>query len=160
MNGRVHVDFVSHELPGGPNECETNPGPWSFTFGVIRERASARPGHVGAIRADWRKSRSSRPSWRTTRLRSRSRSRQRFASSLASSSFMPCPQQDSPTHIRVFEIYRDTAAYKSHLETAHFKKYKATTEKMVRSLKLVRTITHRAWRENELRRGILVRHRG
>ena len=48
-------------------------------------------------------------------------------------------EQDSPTNIRVFEIYRDTAAYKSHLETAHFKKYKATTEKMVRSLKLVRT---------------------
>ena len=28
-------------------------------------------------------------------------------------------------------------AYRSHLETAHFKKYKATTEKMVKSLKLV-----------------------
>jgi quinol monooxygenase YgiN len=48
-------------------------------------------------------------------------------------------EQDRPTHVRVFEIYRDTAAYKSHLETAHFKKYKATTERMVRSLKLVRT---------------------
>jgi quinol monooxygenase YgiN len=48
-------------------------------------------------------------------------------------------QQDSPTHIWVFEIYRDTAAYKSHLETAHFRKYKATTERMVRSLKLVPT---------------------
>jgi quinol monooxygenase YgiN len=48
-------------------------------------------------------------------------------------------EQDSPTHIRVFEIYRDTDAYKSHLETAHFKKYKASTERMVRSLKLVRT---------------------
>jgi quinol monooxygenase YgiN len=47
-------------------------------------------------------------------------------------------EQDSPTHIRVFEIYRDTDAYKSHLETAHFKKYKASTERMVRSLKLVR----------------------
>jgi quinol monooxygenase YgiN len=48
-------------------------------------------------------------------------------------------EQDSPTHIRVFEIYRDTDAYKSHLETVHFKKYKALTERMVRSLKLVRT---------------------
>jgi quinol monooxygenase YgiN len=47
--------------------------------------------------------------------------------------------QDDATHVRVFEIYRDTNAYKSHLESAHFKKYKATTEKMVRSLKLVRT---------------------
>jgi quinol monooxygenase YgiN len=46
-------------------------------------------------------------------------------------------EKDNPTHIRVFEIYRDTDAYKSHLESAHFKKYKATTEKMVKSLKLV-----------------------
>jgi quinol monooxygenase YgiN len=48
-------------------------------------------------------------------------------------------QQDSPTHIWVFEIYRDTDAYQSHLETPHFKKYKASTERMVRSLKLIRT---------------------
>lgn len=47
--------------------------------------------------------------------------------------------QDNPTHVMVFEIYRDTDAYRSHLESAHFKKYKTTTEKMVRSLKLVRT---------------------
>jgi quinol monooxygenase YgiN len=46
-------------------------------------------------------------------------------------------ERDRPTHVRVFEVYRNTAAYKSHLETEHFKKYKATTEKMVRSLKLV-----------------------
>ena len=48
-------------------------------------------------------------------------------------------EKDNPTHIRVFEIYRDTDAYKSHLESAHFKKYKTTTEKMVKSLKLVQT---------------------
>ena len=35
---------------------------------------------------------------------------------------------------------RDSDAYRSHLETAHFRKYKATTEKMVRSLKLVPTV--------------------
>lgn len=48
-------------------------------------------------------------------------------------------EKDNPTHIRVFEIYRDVDAYKSHLEFAHFKKYKATSEKIVRSLKLVQT---------------------
>jgi quinol monooxygenase YgiN len=37
----------------------------------------------------------------------------------------------------VFEVYRDAAAYRAHLEAPHFKKYKATTETMVRSLKLV-----------------------
>jgi quinol monooxygenase YgiN len=48
-------------------------------------------------------------------------------------------EKDNPTRVRVFEIYRDTDAYKSHLESAHFKKYKATTEKMVKSLQLVQT---------------------
>ena len=48
-------------------------------------------------------------------------------------------EKDNPTHVRVFEIYKDTDAYRSHLESAKFKKYKATTEKMVKSLKLVQT---------------------
>src|SRR5256885_7364034 len=48
-------------------------------------------------------------------------------------------EKDNPTRIRVFEIYRDADAYKSHLESAHFKKYRAITEKMVKSLKLVQT---------------------
>ena len=48
-------------------------------------------------------------------------------------------EKDNPTHVRVFEIYKDTDAYRSHLESAHFKKYKATTDKMVKSLKLVQT---------------------
>jgi quinol monooxygenase YgiN len=47
--------------------------------------------------------------------------------------------KDNPTQVKVFEIYRDVEAYKSHLESQHFKKYKATTEAMVKSLKLVRT---------------------
>lgn len=39
--------------------------------------------------------------------------------------------------MKVFEIYRNRAAYEAHLASDHFKKYKATVEKMVRSLKLV-----------------------
>ena len=35
-------------------------------------------------------------------------------------------ENDNPTRVTVFEIYRDMDAYRSHLETAHFKKYKAT----------------------------------
>jgi quinol monooxygenase YgiN len=45
--------------------------------------------------------------------------------------------KDDPTRITVFEIYKDTDAYKAHLEAPHFKKYKATTEKMVKSLRLI-----------------------
>jgi quinol monooxygenase YgiN len=47
--------------------------------------------------------------------------------------------KDNPARVKVFEIYRDVDAYRSHLASEHFKKYKATTEKMVKSLKLVQT---------------------
>ena len=47
--------------------------------------------------------------------------------------------KDQPTHIRIFETYAGTAAYRSHLETPHFKKYKAVTQEMVKSLKLIET---------------------
>src|SRR4051812_28938049 len=49
-------------------------------------------------------------------------------------------EKDNPTLVRVFEIYRDKHAYEAHLGSDHFKKYKATTEKMVKSLKLVQTV--------------------
>jgi quinol monooxygenase YgiN len=47
--------------------------------------------------------------------------------------------QNDPSKVTVFEIYRDIDAYRLHLESEHFKRYKATTERMVKSLKLVRT---------------------
>jgi quinol monooxygenase YgiN len=46
-------------------------------------------------------------------------------------------ENDHPTRVRVFEIYRDADAYRSHLESAHFRKYKAPTGKMVKSLRLI-----------------------
>jgi len=45
--------------------------------------------------------------------------------------------KSDPSHITILEIYADTAAYQSHIQTAHFKKYKATVEHMVKSLELV-----------------------
>ena len=45
--------------------------------------------------------------------------------------------KETPTNVTVFEIYADTEAYKSHLETPHFKKYKADTAHMVKSLELI-----------------------
>ncbi|HTO66337.1 MAG TPA: putative quinol monooxygenase [Bradyrhizobium sp.] len=48
--------------------------------------------------------------------------------------------RENPLHVFVFEIYADVGAYKAHLETAHFKKYKATTQGMVKSLKLRDTV--------------------
>ena len=48
-------------------------------------------------------------------------------------------EKNNPTSIRVFEVYANAEAYRAHLEAPHFKKYKAVTEKMVKSLKLVQT---------------------
>jgi quinol monooxygenase YgiN len=47
--------------------------------------------------------------------------------------------KDHPEQIRIFEMYANQAAYEAHLQTAHFKRYKAETEGMVRSLRLVET---------------------
>lgn len=41
-----------------------------------------------------------------------------------------------PSHITILEIYVDTAAYKKHIETEHFLKYKNTVKNMVKSLEL------------------------
>ena len=46
-------------------------------------------------------------------------------------------EKQDPGRVRVFEIYRDRAAYEAHLLTPHFKKFRATTDAMVRSRKLI-----------------------
>ena len=52
-------------------------------------------------------------------------------------SIFPMHQKEKATLIRILEIYANRAAYDSHLMSPHFLKYKATTLKMVKSLKLV-----------------------
>jgi quinol monooxygenase YgiN len=49
-------------------------------------------------------------------------------------------EKNNPTHITILEIYADTIAYKAHLQTPHFIKYKTGTKDMVKSLELVETI--------------------
>lgn len=46
-------------------------------------------------------------------------------------------EKDKSTHITILEIYADTTAYKAHIKTPHFVKYKTGTMKMVKSLELV-----------------------
>ena len=43
---------------------------------------------------------------------------------------------DAPPIFRVFEVYRDGAAYQDHLQTDHFRAYKAKVETIVRALVL------------------------
>jgi quinol monooxygenase YgiN len=52
-------------------------------------------------------------------------------------SIFPMYQKDNPTEIRILEIYASREAYESHIKSPHFQKYKTTTLKMVKSLKLV-----------------------
>ena len=49
-------------------------------------------------------------------------------------------EKNAPTHITILEIYADTVAYRSHLQTPHFIKYKNGTKDMVKSLELVETV--------------------
>ncbi len=49
-------------------------------------------------------------------------------------------ETDNPARVIVFEMYRDEATYRAHLESPHFRKYKSATQNMVKSLKLIETI--------------------
>lgn len=46
-------------------------------------------------------------------------------------------EKDNPAQVRVFEIYADEGAYRAHLETPHFRKFRAVTEAMIRSRRLL-----------------------
>lgn len=46
-------------------------------------------------------------------------------------------EKEKPTHFTILEIYADSAAYRAHLQTPHFIKYKTSTKDMVKSLELV-----------------------
>ena len=48
--------------------------------------------------------------------------------------------RQNSANIRVFEIYASENAYRTHLETPHFKKYKAVTSGIVKSLSLLETV--------------------
>jgi 4-carboxymuconolactone decarboxylase len=49
-------------------------------------------------------------------------------------------EKNNPTHFTILEIYADSGAYKTHLQTPHFIKYKTGTKDMVKSLELVETV--------------------
>ena len=49
-------------------------------------------------------------------------------------------EKDNPARLRFFEIYADEAAYRSHRETSHFKKYAEATKDMIKTRKLVETV--------------------
>ena len=46
-------------------------------------------------------------------------------------------EKENPTRITIMEIYASVDAYKAHIESPHFQKYKVGTQHMVKSLELV-----------------------
>lgn len=52
-------------------------------------------------------------------------------------SYTAVADKKDPSNITILEIYADTSAYQSHIETVHFKKYKETVKDMVQHLELV-----------------------
>ena len=46
-------------------------------------------------------------------------------------------EKNNPGYITIFEVYADTDAYRAHLASPHFKKYKSATKDMVKSLELI-----------------------
>ncbi len=46
-------------------------------------------------------------------------------------------EKKDPTQFTILEIYASDAAYKHHIETPHFKKYKTGTLEMVKKLELI-----------------------
>ena len=51
-------------------------------------------------------------------------------------SYYAVSDKKEPSHITIFEIYADSAAYNAHIQAPHFKKYKEVVKDMVKSLEL------------------------
>lgn len=49
-------------------------------------------------------------------------------------------EKENPSRLRFFEMYTDEAAFRAHIDSPHFRKYRATTQGMIRSRKLIETI--------------------
>jgi quinol monooxygenase YgiN len=49
-------------------------------------------------------------------------------------------EKDNPSHVRLFEIYANADAFKSHLDTPHFKKFMDATKDIVKSRKRVENL--------------------
>lgn len=48
-------------------------------------------------------------------------------------------EKDHPNRLHFFEIYASDSAYRSHIASAHFQKYVATTKSMILSRELIET---------------------
>ena len=49
-------------------------------------------------------------------------------------------ERDNPAKLRFFEMYADEAAFKAHIASPHFQKFRTTTKDMVVSRKLIEMV--------------------
>jgi|tagenome__1003787_1003787.scaffolds.fasta_scaffold20559655_1 quinol monooxygenase YgiN len=49
-------------------------------------------------------------------------------------------EKDNPAKLRFFEMYADEAAFKAHIASPHFQKFRTTTKDMVVSRKLIEMV--------------------
>ena len=49
-------------------------------------------------------------------------------------------EKEHPSKLRFFEMYADEAAFKAHIESPHFQKFRKETRDMVKSRKLIETV--------------------
>lgn len=49
-------------------------------------------------------------------------------------------EKENPSKLRFFEMYTDEAAFKAHIDSPHFRKFRATARDMVVSRKLIETV--------------------
>src|SRR4051812_19678816 len=52
-------------------------------------------------------------------------------------SYYAVADKKEPSHITIFEVYADSAAYNAHVKAPHFRKYKETVQHMVTALEVV-----------------------
>jgi quinol monooxygenase YgiN len=71
--------------------------------------------------------------------------------------FHAVAQADSPTRVRVFEMYEDADAYQAHLKQAHFQRFLAATEKMMKGRQLYDVVPVRLGAKPRLTAAPLVR---
>jgi quinol monooxygenase YgiN len=54
--------------------------------------------------------------------------------------FHAAAEKGNPSRIRVFEMYADESAYRAHLQTPHFQRFRSATAKMVLGRKMYDTV--------------------
>ncbi len=66
-------------------------------------------------------------------------------------------EKEAPNRVRVFEIYRNRAAYEAHIESAHFKEFRAATDGLISARTLQEASPIRLGAKSVLTRNPVVR---